>query len=175
MLRGLLLGPCARLVFAALRPYVSIRTTCKRAEGVSTETFRDLEADFDLLDDWEERYRYIIELGRTLPPFPDAERTPATKVQGCVSQVWIKSRLERQDGKTVVHFIGDSDALIVRGLIAILRILFNGREAGAVAATDAGEKLARLGLNEHLTPQRSNGLAAMVRRIKADAAAALAQ
>jgi len=161
-------------VFAALRPYVSTGLASNRTEGVSAQTFQDLEADFDLLDDWEERYRYIIELGRTLPAFPDAERTAASKVQGCVSQVWIKSRLERRDGKTVLSFIGDSDALIVRGLIAILRILFNEREAGVVAATDAGEKLARLGLNEHLTPQRSNGLAAMVRRIKADATAALA-
>ena len=141
---------------------------------MSAETFQELEADFDLLDDWEERYRYIIELGRTLPAFPDAERTAATKVQGCVSQVWIKSRLEPQDGKIVLHFIGDSDAIIVRGLIAILRILFDGRDASKVAATDAGEKLARLGLDQHLTPQRSNGLAAMVRRIKTDAAAALA-
>ncbi len=159
-------------MFAASRPYVSTNNTSNRAESVSAETFQELQADFDLLDDWEERYRYIIELGRTLPAFPDAERTATTKVQGCVSQVWIKSRLERQDGKTALHFIGDSDAIIVRGLIAILRILFNGREAGAIAATDAGEKLARLGLDQHLTPQRSNGLAAMVHRIKADAAAA---
>ena len=161
-------------MFTALRPYVSTGLVSNRTEGVSAQTFQDLEADFDLLDDWEERYRYIIELGRTLPAFPDAERTADSKVQGCVSQVWIKSRLERKDGMTVLSFIGDSDALIVRGLIAILRILFNEREAGVVAATDAGEKLARLGLNEHLTPQRSNGLAAMVRRIKADATAALA-
>ncbi len=141
---------------------------------MSAQTFKELEADFDLLDDWEERYRYVIELGRMLPPFADADRTAATKVQGCVSQVWIKSHLERRDGKAILHFVGDSDALIVRGLIAILRILFNEREASDVVATDAGDKLARLGLNDHLTPQRSNGLAAMVRRIKADAATALA-
>jgi len=140
---------------------------------VSTLTFNDLEADFDVLDDWEDRYRYVIELGRNLPAFAGSDRTDATKVQGCVSQVWIKSRLERQDGKTILHFVGDSDALIVRGLIAILRIVFDGEETAAVVATDAGALLARLDLHEHLTPQRSNGLAAMVRRIKADAMAAL--
>jgi len=132
-------------------------------------TFNDLEADFDLLDDWEDRYRYVIELGRTLPASAARDRTAATKVQGCVSQVWIKSHLERQDGKTILRFAGDSDALIVRGLIAILRIVFDGKETSAVVATDAGALLGRLGLHEHLTPQRSNGLAAMVRRIRADA------
>lgn len=141
---------------------------------MSALTFNDLEADFELLDDWEDRYRYVIELGRTLPPLPDADRNEHTKVQGCVSQVWLKSRLDEEGGRAVLHFSGDSDALIVRGLVAILRILFDGKEVEAVVATDAGEKLARLGLNDHLTPQRSNGLAAMVRRIKSDAMTARA-
>ena len=141
---------------------------------MSARTFSELEADFDLLDDWEDRYRYVIELGRSLPSFADRDRNARTKVQGCVSQVWITSRLEHTGGKTILHFVGDSDALIVRGLIAILRILFDAREVGDVLAIDADAKFARLGLDEHLTPQRSNGLAAMVRRIKADATAALA-
>ncbi len=141
---------------------------------MSAHTFNELEADFNLLDDWEDRYRYVIELGRTLPPFADRDRSDKTKVQGCVSQVWITSRLDHTDGKAILHFVGDSDALIVRGLIAILRILLNGREVGEVLQIDAAAKLARLGLDEHLTPQRSNGLAAMVRRIRADATAALA-
>jgi cysteine desulfuration protein SufE len=139
---------------------------------VGTLTFNQLEADFELLDDWEDRYRYVIELGRTLPAFSEADRTDATKVRGCVSQVWLKSLLREEDGRTVLRFTGDSDALIVRGLIAILRILFDGEEVSKILATDAGEKLARLGLHAHLTPQRSNGLAAMVRRIKSDAVTA---
>lgn len=141
-------------------------------DDLGTLTFNQLEADFELLDDWEERYRYVIELGRSLPPFPDADRTDATKVRGCVSQVWLKSHLREEDGRTVLRFTGDSDALIVRGLIAILRILFDGEEVSKILATDAGERLARLGLHAHLTPQRSNGLAAMVRRIKSDAVTA---
>ncbi|MGE0210365.1 MAG: SufE family protein [Parvibaculaceae bacterium] len=138
-------------------------------------TIDELEADFSLLDDWEDRYRYVIELGRQLEPLDDKDRTPENKVQGCVSQVWIRTDVGRGNGKgPVLTFRGDSDAHIVRGLIAILFMLLSGRPASEVAATDAQGLLDRLGLNEHLTPQRSNGLASMIRRIKADAQAASA-
>ncbi len=134
-------------------------------------TIDDLVEDFEFLDDWEERYKYIIELGRSLAPFPEAERTAANKVQGCVSQVWIKTRTDRDDGCAVFSFVGDSDALIVKGLIAILTVLMSGKEARDVAGMDAHAHLARFQLTEHLTPQRSNGLASMIKRIKAEAAA----
>lgn len=135
-----------------------------------------LVSDFSLLDEWEDRYRYVIELGRDLDPLPDCDRTPANKVQGCVSQVWIKTEVTGGNGSApVLTFRGDSDAHIVRGLIAILFMLFSGRAADEIAATDAQAVLSRLGLDEHLTPQRSNGLIAMVKRIQSDARAALAR
>jgi cysteine desulfuration protein SufE len=121
---------------------------------------------FAFIDDWEERYRYVIELGRELPPFPDALRTTATKVEGCVSQVWLATG--ERDGRLTL--LGDSDAMIVKGLVAILLAFYGGRPVEAVAGLDAESFLRSLGLSEHLTPQRSNGLAAMVRRIRADAA-----
>lgn len=134
-----------------------------------------LQSDFSLLDEWEERYRYVIELGKTLEPLDEADRTPRTKVQGCVSQVWIKTKVGAGNGAgPILTFRGDSDAHIVKGLIAILFLLFNGRPASEIVAADAQGLLATLGLDEHLTPQRSNGLASMIRRIKADAAAVLA-
>jgi cysteine desulfuration protein SufE len=129
--------------------------------------------DFALLDDWEDRYRYVIELGRSLDPLPDEARNPANKVEGCVSQVWLQSRVEG-DGDPVISFRGDSDAHIVRGLIAILFALYSGRRASEIASTDATEIFDRLGLREHLTPQRSNGLMAMVERIRGEARAAVA-
>jgi cysteine desulfuration protein SufE len=135
----------------------------------------DLVSDFSLLDEWEDRYRYVIELGRDLESLQDSERTPHNKVQGCVSQVWIKTEVRGANGGApVLVFHGDSDAHIVRGLIAILFMLFSGRTAEEILACDAPAVLGRLGLNEHLTPQRSNGLFAMVERIKADAQAVLA-
>lgn len=121
---------------------------------------------FEFIDDWEERYRYVIELGRELPDFPDALKTPATKVDGCVSQVWLMSGLH--DG--ALSLKGDSDAMIVRGLVAILIAFYNGRDPADVPQADVEAFLTRLQLAEHLTPQRSNGLAAMVKRIRADAA-----
>jgi cysteine desulfuration protein SufE len=130
--------------------------------------------DFELLTDWEERYRYVIELGRELDPMPDALKTPVTKVQGCASQVWIHARTTRTGGEPVLTFTGDSDALIVKGLIAVVFRLYSGETARTILATDATPVLDRLGLKDHLTPQRSNGLASMVKRIKADAQAALA-
>ncbi len=133
-------------------------------------------ADFEFLDDWEDRYRYVIELGRELPPLPEKARNDANKVQGCVSQVWLATRIESDGaGKApVLHFLGDSDAHIVRGLIAILLAIYSGKRADEILAIDANAILDRLGLREHLTPQRSNGLASMLARIRADAEKALA-
>lgn len=140
-----------------------------------TSTIDELVSDFSLLEEWEDRYRYVIELGRGLEALPERERTPDNKVQGCVSQVWIKTQVRcANGGAPVLVFHGDSDAHIVRGLIAILFRLFSGRTAEEILACDAPASLARLGLDEHLTPQRSNGLFAMVKRIRSDAEAALA-
>jgi cysteine desulfuration protein SufE len=128
-------------------------------------------SDFEFLDDWEDRYRYIIELGRTLAPLPDAERTAANKVRGCASQVWLSTRVERQEGQSRFRFVGDSDALIVRGLVAIVIALFDGKTVDEILATDAEALFGKLDLGAHLTAQRSNGLRALVDRIRADAAA----
>ena len=137
-------------------------------------TIEAIRDDFAFLDEWEDRYRYVIELGEALPPFPDEERTPTNKVPGCVSQVWLTTRIG--DGPDpVVEFQGDSDAHIVRGLVAIMLALFSGRPASEIVATDAEALLKELGLDEHLTPQRANGLRSMVKRIKRDAEAALKQ
>jgi cysteine desulfuration protein SufE len=134
-------------------------------------TIDEIAADFDFLGDWEDRYRYIIELGRQLAPLPDAKRTEANKVRGCASQVWLWTRTETRDGQPVLRFVGDSDALIVRGLVAIALTLFDNKTPGEIAATDAEAFFSRLQLREHLTQQRSNGLRALVNRIKAEAAA----
>ena len=139
-----------------------------------TAKIDELVSDFALLEEWEDRYRYVIELGRDLDTLPDSERTPENKVQGCVSQVWIRTDVRAANGSPILVFQGDSDAHIVRGLIAILFMLFSGRSADDILAVDAPAVLARLGLDEHLTPQRSNGLFAMVKRIQADAEAARA-
>jgi cysteine desulfuration protein SufE len=137
-------------------------------------SFDDILADFELLDDWEDRYRYVIELGRKLEPLPEAERNQANKVQGCVSQVWLATRVDRTGGAPRLTFLGDSDAHIVRGLIAILFALYSGKSARDILNIDAAERLGQLHLKEHLTPQRSNGLMAMVKRIRNDAEQALA-
>lgn len=133
--------------------------------------------DFELLDSWDDRYRYVIELGRALPPFPDAERTAENKVQGCASQVWMVSetRPAKNGGGPVLEFLGDSDAHIVKGLIAILFALYSGQPAKRILETDALALFNRLGLGEHLTPQRSNGFRSMVERIRSDARTALAE
>ena len=133
----------------------------------------NLKSDFELLDDWEDRYRHVIELGRDLPPLEAAHRTPENKVRGCASQVWITSRVEPAATGPVLHFKGDSDALIVKGLIAIAFMLYSGKPARDILKTDAGVLLGELGLREHLTQQRSNGFAALIQRIKSDAMAAL--
>jgi cysteine desulfuration protein SufE len=137
-----------------------------------TQTLDDIIADFDLLDDWEDRYRYIIDLGRQLAPLPDLARTEGNKVQGCVSQVWLQTSVG--DGPDPqVRFLGDSDAHIVKGLVAIILALYSGKPASQISATDAEALMKQLGLNEHLSPQRSNGLRAMVGRISRDAGMAL--
>ncbi|MEO8421439.1 MAG: SufE family protein [Hyphomicrobium sp.] len=132
----------------------------------------DISADFALLDDWEDRYRYLIELGRTLAPLPDIMRTDANKVRGCASQVWLSTQIKPGNGAPEFSFLADSDAHIVRGLIAILAAIYNGHSVEEVLAIEPDPVFDGLGLKEHLTPQRSNGLASMVARIRADAAAA---
>ena len=139
-----------------------------------TTTLQTIRDDFSLLDEWEDRYRYVIELGEALPPFPDAARDPANKVPGCVSQVWLVT--DRGAGPDpVISFTGDSDAHIVRGLVAIMLALYSGKHATEILATDAEDLMRSLGLNEHLSPQRANGLRSMVKRMKHDAAAALSE
>jgi cysteine desulfuration protein SufE len=136
---------------------------------MASPAFEDIAATFDFLDDWEERYRHVIEMGKDMPPMDPALQVPATRVEGCASQVWIMPRIE--SGR--FDFQGDSDAMIVRGLIAILHALYSGLPLEQVARVDAHSELARLGLDEHLSSQRSNGLRAMVERIRqlSDAAA----
>ena len=143
--------------------------------SVMAMTIDEIIDNFSLLDDWDDRYRYVIELGRALPPLPDSARTETNKVQGCASQVWLASEV-RRDGAAgpTLHLVGDSDAHIVRGLVAILLALYGDKPAGEILSTDAIAVFERLGLREHLTPQRSNGFRSMVERIRADARAALA-
>jgi cysteine desulfuration protein SufE len=137
-------------------------------------TIDEIIENFAFLDDWDDRYRYVIELGRMLAPLPDAVRTEANKVQGCASQVWLDTTIA-QNGTTgpTLTFVGDSDAHIVRGLIAILFALYSGKSAREILSADAIALFEKLGLREHLTPQRSNGFRSMVERIKSDARAAL--
>lgn len=137
------------------------------ADDIQT-ALNDLADEFELLGDWEERYRYVIELGRELAPLCEAEHADANKVRGCASQVWL---VTEPQGDGTVDFRGDSDAHIVRGLIAILLRLFSGRAPAAIAGFDAKAALERLGLSSALSAQRSNGLNAMVARIKRDAEA----
>lgn len=129
---------------------------------MATEAFEDIVADFEFLDEWEDRYRYVIDKGRAMKPLDDALKVPATKVDGCASQVWLHPRIE--DGR--FGFDGDSDAMIVRGLIAVLRALYNDLPVAQVGQVDAQAELARLGLNDHLSAQRSNGVRAMIERIR---------
>ena len=135
----------------------------------------DIVENFELLDQWDDRYRYVIELGRTLPPLADDAHVEANKVRGCASQVWLVTHV-KPDGAAgpTLSFEGDSDAHIVRGLIAILFSLYSGRPARDILAIDPEAMFEKLGLRENLTPQRSNGLRAMVERIRAAAKAALA-
>jgi cysteine desulfuration protein SufE len=139
---------------------------------MATEAFEDIAETFDFLDDWEDRYRHVIDLGKAMPPLDDAVKVPATKVNGCASQVWILPRIEGQGPSARFDFQGDSDALIVRGLIAVLHALYGGLTLAEVGQVDASAELGRLGLDEHLSSQRSNGLRAMVKRIRDTAAEA---
>ena len=137
-------------------------------------TIDDIIENFSFLEDWDDRYRYVIELGRGMPPLAANEHSDANKVQGCASQVWLATSVARNGASgPMLTFQGDSDAHIVSGLIAILLIVYSGKHAKDILATDAIALFERLGLREHLTPQRSNGFRSMVERIKADAQAAL--
>ena len=129
---------------------------------MATPAFEDIAETFEFLDNWEDRYRHVIELGRAMPPMDAALQVPATKVEGCASQVWIMPQIE--EGR--FDFQGDSDALIVRGLIAVLHALYSGLPVEEVPKVDAPAELGRLGLDAHLSAQRSNGLRAMIKRIR---------
>lgn len=137
---------------------------------MATAAFEDIVEDFEFLEDWEDRYRHVIDQGKAMAPLEPALKVPATKVHGCASQVWLHPRIEGN----VFHFDGESDAMIVQGLIAVLRTLYNGLTVSEVLAVDARAELGRLGLHDHLSAQRSNGLRSMIERIReiaADAAA----
>jgi cysteine desulfuration protein SufE len=137
-------------------------------------TINEILDNFALLDDWDDRYRYLIELGRTLEPLPEVARNEANKVPGCASQVWLVTTVEPNGGSGPrLSFRGDSDAHLVRGLIAILLALYSGKTAQEILSTDAVAVFDRLGLREHLTPQRSNGFRSMAERIRSDARATL--
>ena len=125
-------------------------------------TFDDIAADFAFLDEWDDRYKYLIDLGRNLAPYPDEFRDEAHKVRGCASQVWLH---EIRDGDTI-NLLGDSDAHIVKGLVALLLALYSGKMASEILAMNPDEKLAAFDLDGHLTPQRSNGLHSMIKRIR---------
>lgn len=135
---------------------------------MASAAFEEIADDFEFLDDWEDRYRHVIDMGKAMPALEDAFKVPATKVDGCASQVWLQPKIENG----VFSFRGDSDAMIVRGLIAVLAALYNGVAVSEIGKIDAHAELARLGLNEHLSAQRSNGVRAMIERIRSVAAAA---
>jgi cysteine desulfuration protein SufE len=144
------------------------------SQQAAANSIDEIVENFSFLDDWEDRYRYVIELGGTLAPLSEAEHAPGTKVRGCASQVWLVSEAEPDGaGGPLLRFRGDSDAHIVRGLIAILLAIYSGKAARDILSIDAEALFSKLGLREHLTQQRSNGLASMVQRIRADAEAAL--
>jgi cysteine desulfuration protein SufE len=137
-------------------------------------TIDEIRDNFELLEDWDDRYRYVIELGRMLDPMPEAEHSAANKVQGCASQVWLSRQIDRSGGEPSLNYLGDSDAHIVRGLIAILLTLYSSRTPQEILGTDALAVFDEFGFRQHLTPQRSNGLRAMAERIRSDAREALA-
>ncbi|MFL5186338.1 MAG: SufE family protein [Microvirga sp.] len=137
-------------------------------------TIDEIVSNFELLDEWEERYRYIIELGRLMEPLPKDAYNDVNKVQGCASQVWLQTGLDSTNGGPLLHLRGDSDAHIVRGLVALLISLYSGKTPSEALSTDALALFKELGLSEHLTPQRSNGVRSMVERIRRDAQMALA-
>ena len=134
---------------------------------MASPDFEEIVEDFEFLDDWEDRYRFVIDMGKAMDPLPDALKAPATKVDGCASQVWLHPKVT--DG--IFTFDGESDAMIVRGLVSVLRKLYNGLSLESVLAVDAHAEMARLGLNDHLSAQRSNGVREMIERIRLVAAA----
>lgn len=140
---------------------------------MSAHLFDEIAENLNFLDDWEDRYRYLIELGDTLAPINDGERNEINKVRGCASQVWLITDVDRENGENRLSFRGCSDAMIVKGLVAVLISLFSGKTAAEIAATDAISIFDGLGLKEHLTSQRANGLVAMVERIHREAKARL--
>ncbi len=141
-------------------------------DGMDTAPdFASIRDDFAFLDDWEDRYRYVIDLGRDLPDFPDEWRTDAYRVKGCVSQVWLHTAEVATPQGRVLHFRGDSDAHIVRGLVAIILAIFSGKTPDAILKTDAVSMLDKLGLAENISPQRANGIRAMIERIRMEASA----
>lgn len=154
-------------------PQFAAEPTSATANG-SPMSIENIQSDFEFLDEWEDRYRYIIELGRALPPLAEHEKNDQNKVRGCASQVWL---VTEQDCSTspsdpVLSFRGESDAHIVQGLIAILLAIFSGKRASEISRIDSEAVFAKLGLIEHLTPQRSNGLKSMIARIREHAARA---
>jgi len=132
---------------------------------MTAETFEDVAEAFEFLDDWEDRYRYVIDLGRALPAMDDGLKSQLTKIDGCASQVWIAPRLEEEGGEQRLYFSGDSEAMIVKGLIAVLHLMLSGQRPKDILERDIPGTLAQLGLDQHLSAQRSNGLNAMVNRI----------
>jgi len=136
---------------------------------MATARFEEIAEDFEFLDDWEDRYRYVIDLGKKMPPLPEDQKTDLTKVRGCASQVWIVPNF--RDGK--VSFAGESDAMIVNGLIAVLMALFEGLTPAQALAVNAQQEMGRLGLDQHLSAQRSNGLRSMIERIRQISTAAV--
>jgi len=139
-----------------------------------TAKIDDIIENFDLLDEWDDRYRYLIELGRELEPLPESAHNEDNKVRGCASQVWVETRVSHDGGTPVLDLRGDSDAHIVRGLVYLVLALYSGRPAQEIVTIDAQDLFRTLGLDAHLTPQRSNGVRSMVERIKSDAHTALA-
>lgn len=135
------------------------------------QAFQDIAENLSFLDDWEDRLNYLIELGQALPEMPDADKTAENKVKGCVSNVWLVSSADRSAGPAVMSFRGQSDAIITKGLVAVLLALYSGRPASEIAETDAIAWFKTVGLSEHLGMQRSNGLVAMVNRIRSEARA----
>lgn len=133
-------------------------------------TYAEIKDDFAFMDDWEERFSYVIELAKGLEALPAEAQNDANKVRGCASQVWLSTRVSEDEPRRLT-FVGDSDSVLVKGLIAVLLSLYNGLTPEEALAVDAHARLAELGLNEHLTPQRSNGLKSMVERVRSDAAA----
>lgn len=139
---------------------------------MAREEFEEIVETFEFLDDWEDRYRHVIDMGKAMPPMDDNQKSALTKVDGCVSQVWIAPTIDGEGADQRLSFVGDSDAMIVKGLIAVLRALLSGETTGVIVATNVAEELGRLGLDQHLSAQRSNGLKAMVSRLKGLAEAA---